>query len=747
MSSAQAAPSRTAVRNLLNSILVSGAEFEAFLIDFYPEIYQYQASNMDRVTLTNLLISKIDISEIIANLKKAAPQKYDQNRGALRNETQGSRNMQSLLVQQDKLITEKETLIKCKKSTNEVDRKLLALRRQIRKGPQLYEGEILSQRYTLMQTIGRGGFATVWQAFDRKRKQLVAVKVLHSHLVTDLLQNEEGNHRFSRGERIMANLQHENIVRVFSEPTEEDGFHYFIMEYIDGYDLARAIIDKKITTDQSIKSILQVGAALSYAHRQGLIHRDVKPQNILLDKSTKHAKLTDFDLVWGPQTTGGTNTGAMGTFLYAAPEQQINAGSVDQRADIYSLGMTLLFAVYKQSLPTYVIKQESSFIFQLDCSEELREIITRAVAWEPQNRYQSIDEFCKVLSDCRCNTTLPSQRSASIVGESITDNDTFKIKTNKPSNTFRKVSALIVSFIGFLSVALYELFFDKPLIRRQLVSTEEFRVAGAGEVFKNLHIPIEVSTLYETMAQIKPSKLNQSKNHTLPEIDKIKFVQINSEELLQQHAKFISEMVHIPSGKLNGKTINDFYIDKTEVTVKAYKECVVVQKCPIPRNQSKCNYGIESKLEHPINCINFYDAALYCKWAGKRLSTQSEREYLSVLVSSQLYAWGDNNPSPNQVCWSLHGTCPAGNRQSDHLVVTSGLISEKIMDLFGNVREWTAFDADKCISQKYVECKDLTDRPTYGASWSIRGVSPTVSSVLMEPPQNANSAIGFRCAR
>src|SRR5262249_54520321 len=125
--------------------------------------------------------------------------------------------------------------------------------------------------------------------------------------------------RFFRGARVMMELKHSAVVRVFDPRGEDDAFCYFVMELVPGGNLRDAVLCQRAHPARWLIAILQVGEALAEAHKKQLIHRDVKPANVLLDEHGD-AKLTDFDLVGAPDTTGGTRTGALGTVVYAAPE-------------------------------------------------------------------------------------------------------------------------------------------------------------------------------------------------------------------------------------------------------------------------------------------------------------------------------------------------------------------------------------------------------------------------------------------
>jgi tRNA A-37 threonylcarbamoyl transferase component Bud32 len=222
----------------------------------------------------------------------------------------------------------------------QIDAEIRELRRELRRGAQLRPGEsLLAGRYRLVEVLGRGGFATVWKAYDRETRELVAVKVLHGQWTDDRSRRE----RFLRGARGMMRLHHPAIVRVLREPVEDEGFWFYVMQRIDGPSLHQAVLAHGMKWSAALAVVLTVCDALVHAHAHKLVHRDVKPGNILLDPAGA-GYLTDFDLLMADHTTGGTETGAgLGTLFYAAQEALSDASRVDARADVYSVGKTLMF--------------------------------------------------------------------------------------------------------------------------------------------------------------------------------------------------------------------------------------------------------------------------------------------------------------------------------------------------------------------------------------------------------------------
>lgn len=277
-----------------------------------------------------------------------------------------------------------------------VKSEILDLRRQLREGGRLHAGDFLANgRFKLLDLLGKGGFATVWKAYDRTARMPVAIKVLHGQFVDDRTRFD----RFFRGARKMAELQHPGIVRVRETRMDDGGFHFFVMEYLEGGDLREAVLGGKMPHERGVILVQDLSAALQFAHDQGLVHRDVKPANVLLDAAGR-PKLTDFDLVHAGDTTGGTLAGAMlGTFLYSAPETMDHPEGAGITADVYSLAMTTVFCLAGQDLPREVLRDAPAYVRRLAVSSGLREVLAKAVAWDAEARFRSVREFALALGE------------------------------------------------------------------------------------------------------------------------------------------------------------------------------------------------------------------------------------------------------------------------------------------------------------------------------------------------------------
>src|SRR5256714_457182 len=198
-------------------------------------------------------------------------------------------------------------------------------------------GEVVAGRYELEELVGTGGMSSVFKARDTLLERHVALKILHQHFTED----DEYVERFRREARAVASLSHPNIVTVIDRG-EHESKQFIVFEYVDGENLKR-LIERRgpAPVETALELALQVARGLSFAHQQGLVHRDVKPQNVLLNGDCQ-AKVTDFGIARSLDVQHGmTQTGTvLGTSDYIAPEQA-QGQRVDEHTDVYSLGVVL----------------------------------------------------------------------------------------------------------------------------------------------------------------------------------------------------------------------------------------------------------------------------------------------------------------------------------------------------------------------------------------------------------------------
>ena len=199
-------------------------------------------------------------------------------------------------------------------------------------------GRVIKDRYKVIDERGRGSFATVYIARDLADNRIYAIKIMHLELADD----EELLARFQREAHILLNLNDPHIVRIF-DYGNDNNMHYIVMDYIDGQSLKYYMISQgQLDPLRAIHYAQQIAEGLDTAYRQGVVHRDIKPQNILIN-SGDMIKITDFGLARGRETVTLTQSNVfMGTAYYISPEQAENGRQADTRSDLYSLA-TVLF--------------------------------------------------------------------------------------------------------------------------------------------------------------------------------------------------------------------------------------------------------------------------------------------------------------------------------------------------------------------------------------------------------------------
>lgn len=271
--------------------------------------------------------------------------------------------------------------------------------------------------YQILEKLGEGGMGVVYKARDTKLNRTVALKFLPSHMSA----SEQDKARFKQEAQAAAALNHPNICTIFG--IEESDEHLFIaMEYVDGMTLRRKIAAGTMQIAESIQYASQIGEALQEAHSKGIVHRDVKPDNIMVN-SRNQIKVMDFGLAKLKGTLKLTRSSStVGTLAYMPPEQ-IQGGEVDARSDIFSFGV-VLFEMLSGRMPfrgeheaamMYSIvneEPESILKFRPDTSSEVEHILRRALEKDPEDRYQNVHDVLIDLRRLKKETSKVSRRFA-----------------------------------------------------------------------------------------------------------------------------------------------------------------------------------------------------------------------------------------------------------------------------------------------------------------------------------------------
>jgi serine/threonine-protein kinase len=326
-------------------------------------------------------------------------------------------------------------------------------------------GTLLNARFRLEEQIGSGGMSTVYRAYDTTLERWVAIKLMHRDISDDPDQLE----RFRREARAVARLNHPHVVTVI-DFGEDDGRPYIVLELVEGETLKQRIRRcGRLPVGEAVAYAIEVGRALSAAHAQRLVHRDVKPQNVLIDQDGR-AKVTDFGIARSLEVHGLTATGrVLGTTDYVSPEQALGH-EVTEQSDVYSLGVVL----YEMLIGEPPFKAESQVAVAMkhvqqpmpdvqrlrpDVSSALAAVVDQGTAKELQNRYATADDFVHELEQV---LAIEAARSGVTTGEATAILQTLPGETNEfaplrlrsPRRWLLSVAAVLllaVTAVGYLA--------------------------------------------------------------------------------------------------------------------------------------------------------------------------------------------------------------------------------------------------------------------------------------------------------
>src|SRR5579859_7539728 len=327
-------------------------------------------------------------------------------------------------------------------------------------------GTVLANRYEILALLGQGGMGAVYKAHDKELERTVALKLIRA----DLASNPEILRRFKQELILARQVTHENVIRIF-DLGQSEGIKFISMDFVEGQDLRVLLLERgKFPAEQAARLMLQICRALEAAHAEGVIHRDLKPQNIMLDANGR-AYVMDFGIARSAYLPGMTQTGALiGTPEYMSPEQG-KGEKLDERSDLFSLGVIFYELVTGQS-PFYSetplatlwkrMQEKAKPLCELDQAipKPLSDIVAKAMEIEPADRFASAGEMAQQLEiwlGPSAGTSViyvpaPPRRaywkwgSASLVVLLVTAGLGFRFMNPRPNAVHAPVSVLVADF-------------------------------------------------------------------------------------------------------------------------------------------------------------------------------------------------------------------------------------------------------------------------------------------------------------
>ena len=521
----------------------------------------------------------------------------------------------------------------------------------------IVKGQKINDRYQVIRSIGEGGMANVYLAYDTILDRNVAVKVLRGDLATD----EKFVRRFQREAMSASALSHPNIVEMY-DVGEDDGNYFIVMEYIDGKTL-KNLIKKRgaLTVAEVVDIMLQLTSAISCAHDSYIIHRDIKPQNVMILDDGR-VKITDFGIAIASNASELTQTNSvMGSVHYLPPEQANGAGAT-AKSDIYSLGI-LMFELLTGKLPfkgenavEIALKQMKEQIPSVcainpEIPQSIENVILKACAKNPKNRYANVKDMYNdiktALDEDRINETKQTYKfSEDDLDETKKIESLSEVKKNKKKETKEEDStekkmnlALIITagVAGLLVLLSVIFFFVVPAMGPKDVKIPDvtgLTVEKAEEKLLNAGLEINVKTKEESSEDVKEGrvvKTEPSKNRTVKEGQKITLIvstgtaKIKIEDYTGKNAMEVKGALELLGLNV---TVEKKKVEETEGI--EYDADLVIEQSVIKGKKLKKGDSIilftpDVMVKYP-NFVKTYTFAQVEEWASKNNVTVIKQE-------------------------------------------------------------------------------------------------------------------------
>ena len=592
--------------------------------------------------------------------------------------------------------------------------------------------------YEVVGELGAGGMAKVYKVRNTISQQVQAMKIM----LPDLANEADFSERFIREIQVLASLDHSGIARLHTALRIENQL-LMIMEFVEGITLEDLQKQGRVPLPDAVDYICQALAALSYAHRKGVIHRDIKPANIMRT-SEGTVKLMDFGIAKSSADRKLTRTGKIiGSLYYMSPEQ-VMGSDLDARSDLYSVGLCL-YEIATGSRPFHAdsdyelmdaqLRRQPSPPIQVDPNvpQALNDVILRALEKDPAKRFQTAEEFRTALT-----RVMNGQRSVPATDWLETQGT---LSPPAETSALRQTGTPPAITAPLPPPGLPQ----TPAPRR---SHRGFYLAGGAVLAVALVVVVAIELL-------KPHPNHGPK----PGAGGVEGSSQTNNSLVQSLAFPSGDMVLVPGGAaLLGQDrhkvlVAPFYIDRTAVTNGVYLKFCNETSHPVPPGAQK------APPDFPVVNITFNDAQQFAKWANKRLPSATEWEKAARGTDGRSYPWG-NDPNFELANIPRNKAAAKSAKLAPVTAFPAGASPYGALNMLGNVWQWVDTPAqppEADFKNYQAMFKDLVPplsrKDTF---YQVRGGSylytPDDPGALiwdssLVPAREHVPTIGFRCAR